>query len=150
ANTFARESFMDELATGAKIDALEYRLSHIKNERLRDVLQAAGERFDWRTARRNRRPGHGVGLACGTEKGSYTAACIEVAVDRKRGAINILRIVEAFECGAIQNPENLRAQVEGCVIMTLGATLREEIHFENGRLLNARFSQYPVPRFKDV
>ena len=150
ANTFARESFMDELATAAKADALEYRLAHLKNERLRAVLQAAAERFDWQGTRKQRRPGIGVGLACGTEKGSYTAACVEVTVDRERGAIKVRRIVEAFECGAIQNPANLRAQVEGCVIMTLGGTLSEEIQFENGRLLNGRFSQYPVPRFKDA
>jgi CO/xanthine dehydrogenase Mo-binding subunit len=150
ANTFARESFMDELATAAKADPLEYRLAHLKNERLRAVLQAAAERFGWQGARKRRRPGSGVGLACGTEKGSYTAACVEVGVDRARGAIKMLRIVEAFECGAIQNPENLRAQIEGCIIMTLGGTLSEEIHFENGRLLNGRFSQYSVPRFKDV
>lgn len=68
----------------------------------------------------------------------------------ERGTIKLLRVVEAFECGAIQNPANLRAQVEGCIIMTLGGTLSEEIHFENGRLLNGRFSQYSVPRFKDV
>jgi len=150
ANTFARESFMDELATAAKADALEYRLTHLKHERLRAVLQAAAERFRWQGTRKQRRPGIGVGLACGTEKGSYTAACVEVAIDRERGAIKVQRIVEAFECGAIQNPANLRAQVEGCIIMTLGGTLSEEIQFENGRLLNGRFSQYPVPRFKDA
>jgi CO/xanthine dehydrogenase Mo-binding subunit len=150
ANTFARESFMDELATAARADALEYRLTHLKNERLRAVLQAAAERFGWEGARKQRRPGIGVGLACGTEKGSYTAACVEVAIDRDRGAIKVQRIVEAFECGAIQNPANLRAQVEGCIIMTLGGALSEEIQFENGRLLNGRFSQYLVPRFKDV
>jgi len=150
ANTFARESFMDELATAVKTDALEYRLAHLKNERLRIVLQAAAERFDWQSTRKRRLPGRGVGLACGTEKGSYTAACVELAVDRARGAIKVLRIVEAFECGAIQNPANLRAQVEGCIIMTLGGTLTEEIQFENGRLLNGRFSRYAVPRFKDV
>ncbi len=150
ANTFARESFMDELAIAAKADALEYRLDHLKNERLRSVLKAAAERFGWQKALKNRRPGSGIGLACGTEKGSYAASCVEVAVDRARGTIKVLRIVEAFECGAVQNPENLRAQVEGCIIMTLGGTLSEEIQFENGRLLNGRFSQYPVPRFKDV
>jgi isoquinoline 1-oxidoreductase len=150
ANTFARESFMDELAIAAKADALQFRLDNLKNERLRAVLQAAAERFGWQDARKSRRAGSGIGLACGTEKGSYTASCVEVAVDRARSAIKVLRIVEAFECGAVQNPENLRAQVEGCIIMTLGGALAEEIQFENGRLLNGRFSQYHVPRFKDV
>ena len=59
-------------------------------------------------------------------------------------------IVQAFECGAIQNPANLRAQVEGCIIMGLGAALTEEIRFKNGRITNALFADYQVPRFRDV
>ena len=150
ANTFARESFMDELAWASKADPLDFRLRHLKNERLRAVLQAAAERSGWRNRGRERGAGKGIGLACGTEKGSYVAACVEVAVDRRRGAVRVLKIYQAFECGAIQNPDNLRAQVDGCIVMTLGGALSEEIHFEDGRILNARFSQYQVPRFKDV
>ncbi len=59
-------------------------------------------------------------------------------------------ICQAFECGKILNPRNLEAQVEGCVIMGLGAALREEIRFENGRVLNGHLGAYPVPRFADV
>ena len=92
----------------------------------------------------------GVGLACGTEKGSYVAACAEVRVDRKRGVIDVRQVCEVFECGAIQNPANLRSQVEGCIIMGMGAALTEEIQFEDGKILNARFSKYHVPRFRDV
>jgi len=62
----------------------------------------------------------------------------------------VLKVVEAFECGAIQNPANLKAQVEGCIIMGLGGALREEMRFKDGKMLNPRFSQYHVPRFKDV
>ena len=62
----------------------------------------------------------------------------------------MLEVVEAFECGAIQNPANLTAQVEGCIIMGLGGALREEMRFKDGRMLNPKFSQYHVPRFKDV
>jgi len=150
ANNFARECFMDELAAKAGADPLDFRLTHLKNERLRAVLEAAAARFLWRRRRGQRAEGRGIGLACGTEKGSYVAACVEVAVDRHRGEIRVLNVTQAFECGAIQNPANLKAQAEGCVIMTLGGTLKEEIRFENGRILNARFSRYPVPRFADV
>lgn len=59
-------------------------------------------------------------------------------------------MVEAFECGAILNPDNLRNQIEGGIIMGLGGALYEVIHFENGRIQNPRFSQYRVPRFSDV
>lgn len=150
ANNFARECFMDELAARAGADPLDFRLAHLQNERLRAVLDAAAGRFGWRRRRTGRGEGRGIGLACGTEKGSYVAACVEVEVDRSRGEIRVLSVTQAFECGAILNPANLKAQAEGCVIMALGGALKEEIRFENGRVLNARFSRYPVPRFADV
>ena len=150
ANNFAREAFMDELAEAAKMDPLDFRLANLTHERLRPVLEAAAERFGWRERKRRQQPNRGIGLAAGTEKGSYVAACVEVEVDRERGAIRVLEICQSFECGAIQNPGNLRAQVEGCIIMTLGGALREEIQFADGRILNPRFSQYAVPRFKDA
>src|SRR5690606_9220143 len=101
---------------------------------------AAATKFDWRSRQRDPARRRGVGLACGTEKGSYTAACVEVEVDD--GHVRVLSVCQAFECGAIQNPSNLRAQVEGCIIMGLGGALSEKIEFEGGRILNASFSQY--------
>jgi len=150
ANTFARESFMDELAAVAGVDPLEFRLRYLTNERLRAVLLAATEKFGWKTAwqKNSSRGKAGLGLACGTEKGSYVACCVKIEVEQ--GTFKILKVCQAFECGAIQNPANLQAQVEGCIIQGLGGALREEIRFKNGKVLNARFSQYPVPRFKDV
>ena len=150
ANCFARESFMDELAAIAGADPLAFRLAHLKDERLGAVLEAAAERFHWPQRKRNRRRYTGVGLSCGIEKGSYVAACAEVEADRAEGKIKVVDIVQAFECGAIQNPANLRAQVEGCIIMGLGAALTEEIRFKNGRITNALFADYQVPRFRDV
>jgi isoquinoline 1-oxidoreductase len=75
---------------------------------------------------------------------------VEVSVDRQRGAYRIEDVCQAFECGAVMNPDNLRAQNEGCIIQTLGAVLREEMRFERGKLLNGRFTDYRVPRFEDV
>jgi isoquinoline 1-oxidoreductase len=149
-NNFARESFMDELAAAAGADPLDFRLANSDNARLRAVLEAAAERFRWKERKRNRKAGIGVGIAGGTEKGSYVAACVEVAADRDRGAVEVREICEAFECGAIQNPRNLRNQVHGCIIMGLGGALNEEIRFEHGRVVNSRFSRYRVPRFKDI
>ncbi len=150
ANNFARECFMDELAAAAGADPLEFRLAHLPPGRLRDVLEEAAKRFQWteRVQRKDRNVG--VGLACGTEKGSYVAACVEVEVDRERRKIIPRRVCEVFECGAIINPDNLRAQVEGAIIMGLGPALREEMKFESGRMLNAHFARYEVPRFRDV
>ena len=141
---------MDELASGAGADPLAFRLAHLADDRLRAVLQAAAERFRWPERRKNSRPPTGIGLSCGIEKGSYVAACAEVEIDRTQGTIKVVEIVQAFECGAIQDPDNLRAQVEGCIIMGLGGALSEEIRFENGRVTNALLADYRVPRFKDV
>ena len=134
ANNFAREAFTDELAEAAGKDPLEFRLSHLDNDRIKDVLNAATEKFGWLERRKKRRPGTGIGLACGTEKNSVVAACCEVEVDRQTGAPRVIEVVQAFECGAILNPANLRSQVEGCIMMGLGPALREEILFKDGRL----------------
>jgi isoquinoline 1-oxidoreductase len=150
ANTFARECFMDELAAASGADPLRFRLDHLPAGRLRDVLAAATEKFDWTGRSAKREANTGVGLACGTEKGSFVAACAQVAVDRATGAIKVLRVCEAFECGAIQNPANLRAQVEGSILMGLGAVLRERTEFADGKITNAAFSEYLVPRMDDL
>ncbi len=149
-NNFARESFMDELATAAGSNPLDFRMAHLKNERLRVVLKAATDRFDWSERRKHITPELGVGLACGTEKNSVVAACVSVEINRNRGKIRVLEVCEAFECGPILNPGNLTSQVQGCIIMGLGGALTEEIQFENGKILNPGFSRYRVPRFKDV
>ncbi|MGB8729288.1 MAG: molybdopterin cofactor-binding domain-containing protein, partial [Candidatus Sulfotelmatobacter sp.] len=147
ANHFARESFMDELAHLVNLDPLEFRLKNLKNERLRAVFQAAAKKFGWGGAKA---AGHGFGMGGGFEKMGNVATCAEVAVDRTSRDVRVVRVVTAFECGAIVNPDNLRNQIEGSNIMGLGGALFEAIEFENGRVLNGRFSSYRVPRFSDV
>ena len=148
ANHFARETHMDALAHAAKMDPLEFRLKNISNPRLRDVVQAAAKSFGWPCEKS--RAGQGFGLAAGTEKGSYVGTCAEVAVDRTSGSVRAVRIVTAFECGAIVNPDGLRNQVVGATIQGVGGALFEAVEFENGRITNPRFSRYRVPRFRDV
>ncbi|MFB0553464.1 MAG: molybdopterin cofactor-binding domain-containing protein, partial [Phycisphaerae bacterium] len=135
ANNFARESFMDELAAAAGADPLAFRLAHLDNPRIRTVLETVARHFDWPARRKKVTPELGVGLACGTEKNSVVAACVEVGIDRKRGEIKVHQVYEAFECGPIQNPANLLSQVQGCIVMGLGAALREEMQFEDGKIL---------------
>ena len=150
ANNFARESFMDELAAAAGVDPLEFRLAHLDNPRLRAVLERAAKEFGWAARRKKVTPERGVGLACGTEKDSVVAACVEVRLDRPKGRIEVTEICEAFECGPILNPANLLSQVQGCIVMALGGALTEELEFKDGKILNPRFSRYRVPRFRDV
>jgi len=148
ANHFARESHMDELAHAGKMDPLEFRLKNLKNERLRAVFQAAAEKFGW--GKRKPEPGHGFGMGGGYEKLGNVATLAEVSVDRKSGEVKVVRVVSAFECGAIVNPDNLRNQIEGSNVQGLGGALFEAIQFENGKILNPRLSQYRVPRFSDL
>ena len=146
ANHFARESYMDELAHSAGIDPLEFRLKNARNERLRAVIQAAADKFGWKD--RKKTPGRGFGISGGFEKGSYVANCAEVSV--VNGTVKVVRVVEAFECGAVVNPEHLRNQVEGAVAMGMGGALFEHIDFEDNRILTNRLSRYRVPRFNDM
>ncbi|HXT39032.1 MAG TPA: molybdopterin cofactor-binding domain-containing protein [Candidatus Angelobacter sp.] len=148
ANHFARESYVDELAHAVKMDPLEFRLKNLKDARLRAVLEAAASTFGW--GKTKLPSGHGAGIAVGSEKGSCLATCAEVGVDPAGGKIRIVRVVQAFECGAILNPDHLKNQNEGAIVMGLGGALFEAIRFENGKILNPQFSRYRVPRFADA
>jgi isoquinoline 1-oxidoreductase len=139
---------MDELALLAKCDPLEFRLAHLPAGRLKDVLSAVAKRFNWDARSKAAKTPRGVGIACGTEKGSYVAACAEV--EMVDGKAKVLSLCQAFECGAIQNPLNLRAQVLGAMVMGLGGALTEAIAFKDGHITTASFSDYRVPRMSDV
>ena len=152
ANHFARECHIDELAQQAKLDPLAFRLKNLKDARLRAVLEAAAAKFGWRDAQPA--AGRGFGIAGGSEKGSYVATCAEVAIEKQEGKqggkLRVVRLVTAFECGAILNPDHLKNQVEGAVVMGFGGALYEAIRFADGKILTAAFSDYRVPRFRDV
>jgi isoquinoline 1-oxidoreductase len=146
ANHFARETHMDEIARAAGVDPLELRRRNLKDARVRAVLDAAAQRFGWPRAKV---PGRGGGVAAGTEKGSYLATCAEVSVEPD-GSVRVRRLVTAFECGAVVNPDHLRNQIEGAMVQGLGGALFEAVRFEDGLVLTDRFSRYRVPRFSDV
>jgi isoquinoline 1-oxidoreductase len=148
ANHFARESHMDDLAHELHLDPLAFRLHNLKDDRLRAVLEAAAKQFGWGKAAPA--PGRGFGIAGGHEKGSYVATCAEVAVDRAADRVKVVRVVSAFECGAVLNPDHLKNQIEGAAMMGLGGALFEAIHFAKGKILNPRLSSYRVPRFGDL
>ena len=131
-------------------DPLEFRLAHLENgapaRRARRGRQAV--RLG-RPRRRRSSPDVGVGLACGTEKGSYVAACVEVAVDRDGGESPCARVCQVFECGAILNPDNLL--VAGPRAASSWGSARRcarRCGFTNGKILNAAFGRYLVPRFQ--
>jgi nicotinate dehydrogenase subunit B len=148
ANHFARESHMDAMAHAAQMDPLAFRLKNISNPRLKAVLQTAADKFGWAGAKST--PERGYGIACGTDKGGFVATCAEVTIDVASKQVKIRRVVEAWESGAIVNPDGLRNQMQGAIVQAIGGALFERILFGNGRIQNPLFSKYRVPRFSDT
>ena len=148
ANHFARESHIDELARAVGKDPLEVRLKNLKDERMRAVLEAAAKAFGWGKPKSGE--DRGVGIAGGFEKAGYVANCVEVSVEKGSGAVRLMRVVTAFECGAVVNPDQCKNQVEGAIIQGIGGALFEQVVFAGGTVSNPYFSMYRVPRFSDV
>jgi len=147
ANHFAREVHMDEMAASLKTDPLEFRLKNLKEERLRGVFEQGARQFGWD---KPRQANHGFGMGGGYEKLGYIATFAEVSVNPTTKAITVDRVLTAFDCGAVVNPDGVRNQLIGANIMGIGGAIFEAIAFDNGRILNNRFSKYRVPRFRDV
>ena len=148
ANHFAREVHMDELAHLVGKDPLSFRFANLKDARLKAVLERAADAFGW--GKQTAGSGRGFGFAGGFEKGGYVATFAEVTADKDLKRVKVERLVTAFECGAVVNPDALRNQVEGGVIQGLGGALFEQLQFADGKLTNGRFSRYRVPRFTDM
>jgi CO/xanthine dehydrogenase Mo-binding subunit/aerobic-type carbon monoxide dehydrogenase small subunit (CoxS/CutS family) len=150
ANTFARESAMDELSGRLGLDPLRFRLLNLADDRLAAVVTAAAGRFGWTVdgGRPRIGPDVGLGIGLGFEKGGRVATC--AAVRLGGGRLRVERIVTAYDCGAIVDPDNLVNQIEGATVMGLGGALFEAVHFDGGRITNGSLSAYRVPRFSDV
>lgn len=148
ANHFARESHIDDLARLVKEEPLAFRLKNLNDPRAVAVLQAAAKAFDWKSKASS--PERGYGLAVGTEKGSFVATCVEIAIDPASRSFRVTRVVQAFECGAVVNPAHLISQNQGSILQGLGGALFEAVHFSDGRISNPHFASYRVPRFSDT
>jgi isoquinoline 1-oxidoreductase len=154
ANHYAREMHMDAIARALAVDAVEFRLNHLEDARMRAVLMAAAERIGWSggAGRDGSAPraadAPALGIACGTEKGSYVATAAQAS--KTATGFTVDKLVVVFECGAVVNPNGLRNQVEGAVVQGIGGALFEAIEFRNAALVNGSMERYRVPRFKDV
>jgi isoquinoline 1-oxidoreductase len=143
--TFARESHIDALAARAGVDPLEFRLGNLTHPRVRRVLETAAKQFGWKAARAP--SGRGVGMACGIYSNACNAAFAEVAVNRSTGAVEVKRIAMALDVGLVVNPDGMRQQAEGAVMMGLGPALAEEVKFRGGEVLTRNFDSYRLARF---
>ncbi len=147
ANVFAREAHMADLARLVKMDQLQFRVQNSDDARLTAVLEAAAKAFGWSTA--SKAAGRGFGIACGFEKGGYVATCAEVAINNFK-EVKVIRLTQAFECGAVVNPLHVENQVMGCMVQGLGGALFEAVDFGEGKIRNGKLSAYRVPRFSDM
>jgi len=144
-NTFARESQIDIMASAAGIDPLEFRLKNLKDEKMIACLKAVAEKFGYVAGKSP--SGRGIGVACGSDAGTWVAHMAEVQVDKATGKVKVLRIACAQDMGLCVNPEGALMQMEGCMMMGLGYTFTEEIHFEGGNIFNRGFDSYDIPKF---
>lgn len=145
ANTYAVESFMDELAHQAGIDPLQFRLNHLgddpRSRRMAAVLEAAAARADWGTPLP---PGRARGIACCSDVDTVVAEIAEVSLDDATGQIRVHQVTAAMDCGLVINPDGARAQVEGNIMWGVGSTLLEEARIVDGAVALDNFNNYPV------
>jgi len=149
-NTFTHECFMDEIAARVKVDPVAYRLKHLSNERLSNVVKAAAKTANW-DARPSPNPQirpngveAGRGMACVAYEGDngYAAMVLEVEVDQDTGKINVKRIVVSNDSGPISNPDGLRNQIEGGALHGLSRALMEEVTWDEEKVTSVNWSSY--------
>ena len=148
-NTFAHECFLDEIASTVNADPVQYRLRHLSDPRLREVLTAAAAKAGW-DARPSPRAAIGQGavtgrgIACVLYEGDngYCGMVAEVEVNQDTGLVVVRRCVAAIDCGAISNPDGLRNQVEGGIIHGMSRALREEVTWNAERVTSVDWQTY--------
>lgn len=149
-NIFSIESFMDELASAAHVDAVEFRLRHLDDPRARDVVTAAADRFRWSGYQRQSGRGRGLAFARYKNLGAYAAIAVEVTVDHESGRVRLLRAVAAVDSGQAVNPDGIRNQIEGGILQAASWTLYESVTFDRTRITSRDWSSYPILRFSNA
>ena len=156
-NTFANESFIDEIAAATRTDPMQFRIDHLKDPRGLELLQRLAKLSGWdsRPSPRTDQTGdvaHGRGMAYVKYEmvRTYIGLVAEVEVIRSTGAIRVTKVYVAHDCGQIINPDGLRNQIEGNVIQTTSRVLMENVTFDRGMVTSLDWSTYPIITFPDV
>jgi isoquinoline 1-oxidoreductase beta subunit len=144
---FVVESFVDELAHAAGKDPFEFRRALLtEHPRHKRVLELAAEKAGWGSQLPE---GHGRGIAVHESFGSFVAHVAEVSVS-PGGNVRVHRVVCAIDCGPVVNPDSIAAQMEGCIAFGLTAAFYGEITFEDGRVKQRNFHDYPILRMNEM
>lgn len=144
-NGFAYESFMDELAIEAGKDPLAFRREHLKEQRLHLLIDKMEEVSGWKN--RKKKEGYGVAI---TECFASTVGHIVKVSKNGEGKVKIDHVWAVMDCGWYVNPDTIKAQVEGSIVMALGAATMHEINFKDGMTVQKNFYEYRMPRINDI
>ncbi|HVE32475.1 MAG TPA: molybdopterin cofactor-binding domain-containing protein, partial [Gemmatimonadaceae bacterium] len=152
-NSFANESFVDELAVAANVDPVEFRLRHLTDPRAIAVVRAAAKLANWQprvSHATSSTKGRGFGFVQyeGTE--AYVAAAVDVDVDESAHSVRVTRVCVAHDCGLIVNPNGLKNQIEGNVIQAISRTLKEQVSFDHARVTSLDWRAYDILRFNEI
>ncbi len=149
ANTFALESFIDELAFAAQVDPLAFRLAHLTSDeigqRRHKALETAAESAGWGTSLP---AGHALGIATSTDVNTVAVQIAEASVEADE--IQVHKVTSVVDPGLVINPDGASAQIQGSIIMGLSSTLVEEVQVKDGRLAADNFNRYPLLNMKQA
>jgi nicotinate dehydrogenase subunit B len=159
-NAFAIESMMDMLAEKARVDPIEFRLRHLKDERMKAVLRATADLAKWSPGSQRGSNGDllaGRGIALNGSRTSpphlaqaFTTTIVDIEVNRETGGIRVRRVYVGFDAGMIVNPDGLRNQIEGGTIMGISRALKEEVRFSGRSVTSSDWRGYPVMNFTEA
>ncbi|WP_368507449.1 molybdopterin cofactor-binding domain-containing protein [Bradyrhizobium lupini] len=154
-NTFANESFLDEIAASVGADPLDIRLQHLADARGKELLERLAKLSKWRERRKPDRnaevvTGRGLAYVKYELMRTYVGAVADVEINRKSGAVAVKRFYVAHDCGQIINPDGLRNQIEGCVVQTVSRILKEEVTFDRSMVTSLDWASYPILTFPEI
>jgi nicotinate dehydrogenase subunit B len=163
-NTFAHESYIDELATEAGVDPIEYRLRYLKDQRAVDLVNAVAERAGWKPRPVRQEPvaegdivrGRGFAYALYVHSkfpgygAAWSAWIADVAVNKATGDVSVTRVVAGQDSGLMINPDGVRHQIQGNVIQSTSRALMEEVSFDRGSVTSREWGAYPIIKFPDI
>jgi nicotinate dehydrogenase subunit B len=154
---FAKEAFVDELAAAAGRDPIDFRMSYLSDQRLKDALMAVASAANWQT-RASPSPGAaarggvvtGRGVAVVDYNGTRVAEIAEVHVDTSTGNINVNQFWVAHDCGLIINPKAVQAQIESNIIQGTSRTIKEEVAFDDSNVTSVDWRGYPILTYPEI
>jgi nicotinate dehydrogenase subunit B len=154
-NTFANESFFDEIAAQTGADPLELRLKHLDDPRGEELLHHLADLSGWRDRPKPDRraeivTGRGLAYVKYELVRTYVGAVSEVRVNRTTGEIAVIRFYVVQDCGQIINPDGVRNQIEGNIVQTVSRTLKEKVTFDRSMVTSLDWATYPILTFPDI